>query len=90
MIQGEFEGGASTVDLTPNYPVLFEQFTKDLDSAGDLLVRYPDLAHLHAWLAPLAIAFQSATTVEQVVRVREHISELLTKVADKAGQEWDG
>lgn len=81
--------GPVTIDLTPNYPALYEHFAKELDAVGDLLVRYPDLVHLHSWLAPLAIAFQAVTSAEQMVQLREHVGQLLRKVADKAAQEWD-
>jgi len=89
VVQGDWKGGVSTIDLTPDYQALYERFANELDSAGDLLVRYPGLAHLHSWLAPFAIAFQSATTVEQMVCLREHVACLLSKVAEKAGQGWN-
>lgn len=35
---------------------------------------------LHDWLGPFAVAFQAATTMEQVAQLRDHVADLLKKV----------
>lgn len=46
------------------------------------------LAAFHDWLGPLAVAFQCAVTEQNVVVLRDHISDVLAKVA-AARQERD-
>jgi hypothetical protein len=70
-----------TIDLTPNYEVLFEQFARELPNASKQLMKNPTLETFHKWLAPFVIAFESAGTKKQVLQLREHVATVLAEVA---------
>jgi hypothetical protein len=77
---------ARTVSLEPNYDALYKRFASVIDGeAADLVACISDdkstLEAVQSWLAPLAIAFQSARTTAQIVTLRDHVSDVLAKVA---------
>jgi hypothetical protein len=75
---------AETIDITPNYSVVTEQFLHDTEGRVRSAIRKPEQAQLlHDIMGSLNVALQAVDTVEALKAFRERIDALTVEVAEK-------
>lgn len=69
-----------TIDITPNFAAMFHTFADRLDDYIPPLTKRPTRKAILAWLAPLTIALDCASTPEDIEQLRAHLNKVLGAV----------